>query len=124
MSKKKKRRRQPKNPPLSMRDCHHLLYIRANYNSGYAKALCNAFVRPTPVVYHRELHSMLRAVPVPSERLLREAWLEYERNKDEIDRYGAARAAAWLYAHISDPEFRKAMQFQIDFFSARLGQSK
>lgn len=39
-------------------------------------------------------------------------------DKEEIDNYDIARAAAWLYVNIPDVEFRKAMQYQIDFFSA------
>lgn len=70
-----------------------------------------------PVVHHRKLHYLLETVPVPDGELLHEAWIEYQKNADEIDTYGVARAAAWLYVHIPDPEFRKAMQFQIDFFA-------
>ena len=119
MSKKSKKRRR-RSPPLTTCDRHHLCFVKARWNKGYAKAICQAFVRPVPVVYHRELHSYLHNVPIPNGKLLREAWIEYQKNKDEIDSYDVVRAAAWLYVHIPDSEFRKAMQFEIDFFSMRL----
>ena len=119
MSKKRKKRRGT--PPLNAKDRHHICFQGRYWDRGYAKAIRNAFVRPVPVVYHRELHSLLNTVPVPDGALLHEAWIEYQKNADEIDAYDVARAAAWLYVHIPDPEFRKAMQFQIDFFS-RKGQ--
>lgn len=121
MGKKRKKRR--RTPPLNACDRHHLCFTRAKWSKGYAKSICNAFVRPVPVVYHRELHSLLHYVPVPDGELLSKAWQEYQRNADEIDRYDVARAAAWLYVHIPDAEFRKAMQFQVDFFSTRLNRS-
>lgn len=76
-----------------------------------------AFVRPVPVKHHRKLHALLDTVPVPSEELLKKAWEEYLANKEVIDSYSVARAAAWLYVNIPDQDFRKAMQFQIDFFA-------
>lgn len=76
-----------------------------------------AFVRPVLVKHHRKLHALLETVPVPSEELLKEAWEKYLANKEVIDSYGAARAAAWLYVNIPDQEFRKAMQAQIDFLA-------
>lgn len=122
MSKKKKRVR--RTPPLTAKDIHHLLWPKKQeWSKGYAHALCMAFTRPIPVVYHRELHAHLKCVPVPDGELCRKAWMEYQRNKDEIDSYGVARAAAWLYVHIPDTEFRKAMQYQVDFFSDRLGET-
>lgn len=119
MSKKNRKRR--RSLPLSACDRHHICFIKAKWSKGYAKAICQAFVRTVPVVYHRELHSLLHNVPIPDGELLRKAWMEYQRNKDEIDSYDVARAAAWLYVHIPDSEFRKAMQFEIDFFSNKLG---
>lgn len=106
-------------PPVTTRDRHHLCWPRGKWSSGYAKAICNAFVRYVPVIYHRELHAHLRSVPIPDGALLREAWEEYLANKAEIDSYDAARAAAWLYVHIPDVGFRKAMQYQIDFFATK-----
>lgn len=97
----------------------HICFQGRYWNKGYAKAIRNAFVRTVPVIYHRKLHYLLDTVPVPDGELLREAWVEYQKNADEIDTYGVARAAAWLYVHIPDPEFRKAMQFQIDYFATR-----
>lgn len=118
---KKKKRRVRRNPPLTARDRHHLTFPKnQDWGKGYAKLICQSFVRQVPVVYHRELHSKLTHVPLPSEELLRQAWVEYQKNKDEIDSYGVCRAAAWLYVNIPDPEFRAAMQFQIDFFTTRL----
>lgn len=76
-----------------------------------------AFVRYVPIDLHRDLHEGLGGVPVPDSTLLKEAWHKYQANRDEIDGYGVARAAAWLYVNIPDPEFRKAMQYQVDFFA-------
>lgn len=79
-----------------------------------------AFVRYVPVVHHRELHERLRSVPVPPAWMLRNAWQAYRQDKYTIDTYDVCRAAAWLYENIPDAEFRKAMQFQIDFFTTRV----
>ncbi len=122
MSKKKKKKRQnsrPRIPSVTTRDRHHICFIKAKWSKGYAKAICNAFVRYVPVVYHRELHAKLKSVPVPDDKLLKEAWMKYQANQAEIDSYDVARAAAWLYVNIPDEQFRQAMQFQIDFFATR-----
>lgn len=101
-------------------DRHHICFQRRYWDRGYARAIRNAFVRYVPVVYHRELHAILNNIPVPPADLLREAWVKYMSNADEIDSYNAARAAAWLYANIPDVEFRKAMQRQIDYLAPRI----
>lgn len=116
MSKKKKRRR---TPPITATNRHHICYQGRYWSRGYAKAIRNAFVRPVPIAWHNELHSRLNTVPVPDGALLKAAWLKYQENSAEIDSYGVARAAAWLYVNIPDPEFRKAMQFQVDFFATK-----
>ena len=119
MSKKRKKKNYVRIPPVTTRDRHHLCYQKRNWSKGYAKAICMAFVRYVPVVYHRELHARLRNVPVPDNELLKAAWEKYQANKIEIDSYDAARTAAWLYVNIPDAEFRKAMQFQVDFFATK-----
>ena len=126
MGKKKKKKRQKRSriPPVTTRDRHHLLWPKnQSWNSGYAHLLCMAFVRYVPVVYHRELHAHLKGVSVPDEKLLKEAWQRYQANQAEIDSYDVARAAAWLYVNIPDEEFRRAMQYQIDFFATRFDRS-
>lgn len=122
MSKKRKKRDCVRIPPVTTRDRHHLCWPHAKWNKGYAKAICNAFVRYVPVVYHRELHAHLKNVPIPDEKLLKEAWFKYQENKIEIDSYDVARVAAWLYVNIPDEQFREAMQYQVDFFATRFGQ--
>ena len=114
---KKNKKKHARIPPLTTRDRHHICYQKRYWNKGYAKAICQAFVRYVPVVYHRELHAYLHTVPVPDNSLLKAAWERYQANKIEIDSYDVARAAAWLYVNIPDPEFRKAMQFEVDFFA-------
>lgn len=121
MSKKRKRCR--RTPPLTAKDCHHICYQGRYWGSGYAKAIRNAFVRPVPVVWHRELHSKLNNVPTPDGALLRQAWVEYQKNADAIDSMGVCQAIAWLYVHIPDVEFRKAMQYQLDFFSSKFEET-
>lgn len=121
MSKKSKKR--VRIPPVTTRDRHHIAYQKRYWNKGYAKLISMAFVRYVPVVYHRELHAHLKTVPVPDNALLRVAWEKYQKNKIEIDSYDVARAAAWLYVNIPDEEFRKAMQFQVDFFAQRYDRS-
>lgn len=121
--KKKRRQNRPRIPSITTRDRHHILFVKASWSKGYAKALCMAFVRYVPVVYHRELHAHLKNVPVPDEKLLKEAWIKYQANQAEIDSYDVARAAAWLYVNIPDEEFRKAMQYQIDFFATRFNET-
>lgn len=106
-------------PPVTTRDRHHLCFQKRHWNKGYARAICMAFVRYVPVVYHRELHTRLKTVPVPDSALLKAAWDKYQANKIEIDSYDAARAAAWLYVNIPDQDFRRAMQFQVDFFATK-----
>lgn len=98
-------------------DTHHLLFTRRNWEYGYARALRDAFTRRIPVRIHQELHAKLDGVPVPDGELCRIAWEEYLRDKKKIDSYGVARAAAWLYVHIPDVAFRRAMQIQINFFA-------
>ena len=120
MSKKKKMR--ARIPGVSTQDRHHICFQKRYWNKGYAKAICMAFVRYVPVVYHRELHARLKTVPLPPAEMLTEAWKKYEANRAEIDSYDVARAAAWLYVNIPDEAFRKAMQFQIDFFATRYGR--
>lgn len=121
MSKKNKRVRIP---PVTTRDRHHICFQKRNWSRGYAKAICMAFVRYVPVVYHRELHARLRTVPVPDNALLKAAWDKYQANRIEIDSYDVARAAAWLYVNIPDEQFRKAMQFQVDFFATKEEQPR
>lgn len=116
---KKRKRRCGRTPPLTARDRHHICWTRASWNCSYAKAIRNAFVRPVPVVWHRELHSRLSTVPVPNGSLLKQAWLEYQKNAEIIDSMGVCQAIAWLYVHIPDVEFRKAMQYQLDFFASK-----
>lgn len=118
MSKKRKRRCR-RTPPLTATDRHHICWTRASWSCSYAKAIRNAFVRPVPVVWHRELHSRLSTVPVPNGSLLKQAWLEYQKNAEIIDSMGVCQAIAWLYVHIPDVEFRKAMQYQLDFFASK-----
>lgn len=117
MSKKNKKR--ARIPPVTTRDRHHLCFQKRWWSKGYAKAICMAFVRYVPIVYHRELHAHLKTVPVPDNALLKIAWIKYLANRAEIDSYDVARAAAWLYVNIPDPAFRKAMQYQVDFFATR-----
>lgn len=120
---KKKRRRCRRTPPLTAKDRHHICWTRASWGRGYARAIRNAFVRPVPVVWHRELHSRLSTVPVPDGALLKKAWIEYQKEADIIDSMGVCQAIAWLYVHIPDVEFRKAMQFQLDFFASKFEET-
>lgn len=117
MSKKKRRCR--RTPPLTAKDRHHICYQGRYWNCGYAKAIRNAFIRPVPIVWHRELHSKLSTVPVPDGALLKQAWLEYQKDAEIIDSMGVCQAIAWLYVHIPDVEFRKAMQYQLGFFASK-----
>lgn len=118
MGKKKKKKRGT--PPLTAKDRHHLLFPKnQEWGNGYAKLLCQSFIRPVPVVYHRELHTKLHFVPLPPTDLLRKAWNKYQTEKEKVDGYGVTRAAAWLYVNVPDPDFRKAMQVQIDFFTSK-----
>ena len=119
----KKRRRCGETPPIPDTDCHHICYQGRYWICGYAKAIRNAFVRPVPAVWHRELHSRLDTVPVPDGALLKKAWLEYQKEADAIDSMGVCQAIAWLYVHIPDVEFRKAMQFQLDFFASKFEET-
>ena len=105
--------------PIMTKDRHHICYPKRKWDTGYARLICMAFVRHVPVEYHREMHAQLKGVPVPPADLLHKAWDEYQADKYAINAYDVTRAAAWLYVHIPDVEFRKAMQFQIDFFVTR-----
>lgn len=118
MSKKKKRRCR-RTPSPAATDRHHICYQGRYWSSGYAKAIRNAFIRPVPIVWHRELHPKLSTVPVPDNSLLKQAWLEYQKDAETIDSMGVCQAIAWLYVHIPDVEFREAMQYQLDFFASK-----
>ena len=99
---------------------HHCLFQGRHWNTSYAKQLRTAFVREVPVSIHNELHNeWLHDVPVPDGALLKEAWEAYMEDKVIIDSFDVCRACAWLYVHIPDIEFRKAMQSQLDFFVAK-----
>lgn len=111
-------------PPLKAMDRHHICFQRRLWKQGYAKLISSVFVRYVPIVYHRELHAILSNVPLPSPELLKMAWNEYKDNKSMIDSYDMCRTISWLYVHIPDVEFRKAMQLQLDFFASRLSRSK
>lgn len=74
-----------------------------------------------PVPIHDTLHhDALDRVPRPPEYLLKDAWTEYLAHP-EVKSYPLVRKLAWLYVHIPDREFRKAMQMQIDFLTLNLG---
>ena len=120
---KKKRRRCRKTPPLTVKDRHHICYQGRYWDKNYAKTIRNAFARPVPVVWHRELHSRLGNVPVPDGALLKKAWAEYQKDADIIDSMGVCQAIAWLYVHIPDVEFRRAMQSQLDFFASKFEET-
>lgn len=122
--KKRKKRRAPKIPPVSACDRHHICFQKRFWNKGYAKAICEAFVRYVPIIYHRELHSILNSVPVPPDDLLKKAWIAYIAKKDVIDGYDVCRAIAWLYVNIPDVEFRHAMQIELDFFISKLQDTR
>lgn len=109
-------------PSVTTVDRHHICFQKRYWSNGYAKAICMAFVRYVPVTLHRQLHGVLKNVPLPPSEMLQEAWRLYQENKAEIDSYNVARAAAWLYVNIPDTEFRQAMQVQIDFFATRLAK--
>ena len=101
---------------------HHICYTRHNWQDGYAYKIRHAFVRPVPVPIHDELHhDILSDVPRPTEEVMKKAWAEYCANKAAIDQYDLCRAIAWLYVHVEDAQFRKAMQIQLDFFTLKLG---
>ena len=101
---------------------HHIIFPRKGWADGYAYKVRHAFVRPVPVPIHDELHhDLLSEVPRPSEEVMKKAWGEYNANRAEIDQYDLCRAIAWLYVHVEDTQFRKAMQTQLDFFTLKLG---
>lgn len=105
--------------PANAVDRHHCLFIGKRWEaSRYGSLLRRNFIYYVPVVLHRQLHNeIVHDVPMPSEDLLRDAWLKYQEEKAVVDEYSITRALAWLYANIPDPEFRSAIQLQIDFFS-------
>lgn len=107
-------------PPLMCVDRHHICFPKKReWSIGYARLICMAFVRYVPIEWHRELHARLKSVPMPPPSMLRAAWWEYQEDKRTIDQYDICRTLAWLYVHIPDVEFRKAMQYQLDFFTAK-----
>jgi hypothetical protein len=98
-------------------DRHHLLWQKRHWENGFAYLLRGSFVRPIEVSLHRQLHAVMRDIPVPTGNQCKVAYLRYLANQEEIDSYDIARACAWLYVNMPNVEFRKAMQEQIDFFS-------
>lgn len=113
------RRKRAKTPKTNE---HHICFQRKVWTAGYAQKIRRAFVRLVPEDIHTKLHKeVLFDVPLPDEELLRKAWQEYNANKGEIDSYDIQRAIAWLYVHVPDWEFRKAMQIQLNYFHEHLG---
>lgn len=103
-------------------NCHHLLWPRHDWGTGYAYLVRHAFTRDVLVSIHDELHQKyLTNIPRPSEEVMKVAWEEYQEHKSEIDQYDIKRACAWLYVHVNDYKFRQAMQIQLDFFTLKLG---
>ena len=100
-------------------DVHHICFQGRKWKSSYAKSIRGAFARRVPVEWHRELHKILKNVPVPDETTLWQAWLDYQHDKRRIDQMGICEAIAWLYVHVPDPDFRKAMQVQLNFFAVK-----
>lgn len=95
---------------------HHLLFCKADWNTGYAKKLREKFVFKIPVDIHDELHhAVLTSVHRPSDELLKTTW-EFLQESPQVASYGILRALAWLYVYTPDPEFRRDIQKQIDFF--------
>lgn len=95
---------------------HHLLFMKNEWNSGYAKKLRERFIYKIPVWMHDELHhTVLQSVHKPSDELLRKTW-EILQESPQVASYGILRALAWLYVYTPDPEFRNDIQKQIDFF--------
>lgn len=95
---------------------HHLLYMKNEWNSGYAKKLRERFIYKIPVPMHDELHhAVLQSIHKPSDELLRQTW-EILQESPQVSSYGILMALAWLYIYTPDQEFRKDIQKQIDFF--------
>lgn len=112
------RKKKPKTPKMND---HHICFQRKSWADGYAYKIRHAFVRQVPVDIHDELHHVyLSDVPRPDEAKMKKAWVEYCANKAVIDQYDICRAIAWLYVHVEDAEFRKAMQIQLDFFHQKM----
>ena len=81
MAKKKKRkRRAPVNP--SMLNCHHILWQARHWDNGYAKALRNHEYMKKMIprdTLHKEIHSEISDIPMPSGKLCEKAYREIER---------------------------------------------
>lgn len=126
MSKKKKRRsknryrsRPAPSPKRSNR--HHLLFQGRHWTTCYAKQLRNSMVREIPIAIHNELHNhVLHDVPKPAEKLLENAWKDYQAEKTIIDTLGVCQLILWLYDEIPDEAFRACMMVQYRFLSAKL----
>ena len=98
-----------------------MLFLEREWRGGYGGKLRAEFKGMLPVPIHDELHhDVLYRVPRPPERLLKKAWAEYIAHP-EVKSYSLIRKLAWLYVHIPDAEFRKAIQKQIDFLTLKLG---
>lgn len=78
-------------------------------------------MREVPIEWHRELHTILHDVPLPTESELRIMWEDYQKDRDSIDTYDVVRALGWLYNHSSHEGFRWAIKTQLDFFKNKIG---
>lgn len=99
---------------------HHLLFMKNEWNSGYAKKLRERFIYKIPVWMHDELHhTVLQSVHKPSDELLKETW-EYLQDSPQVASYDIIEALKWLYICTPDDKFRRDIKKQINFFIQKL----
>lgn len=64
---------------------HHLLFMKKEWNSGYAKKLRERFIYKIPVWMHDELHhTVLQSVHKPSDELLRKTWEILQKSQSNL----------------------------------------
>lgn len=124
MSKKRRKSRKRNHVTCSRReDCHHMLWMRRMWKSGYSHALREHWffkvMLPIATV-HRGLHEAIPCIPVPKARDCKFAYDQLitmeKMTPDVMQRMKPSSRLKWLVANIGDnPETVAALNKEIKY---------
>lgn len=95
---------------------HHLLFIRKDFNKGYAHKLRRVLVYEIPDDIHVDLHNSIPPVPPITEWQARTLYMEYSKQ----DIHDVFDALEWLIDNAPSEEFRIAMINQALYLRCRM----